>query len=101
MSDTLIPSKLGGWWHWCPGCAMEHRIPERWTFNGNTAAPTFDPSVRHTWSYGAADRPRKECHYFVRNGRIEFCGDSTHALAGQTVALPAADTWRHELVDDA
>lgn len=28
------------------------------------------------------------CHSFVRDGRIEFCGDSTHAMAGQTVELP-------------
>lgn len=28
------------------------------------------------------------CHSFVRAGKIEFLGDCTHALAGQTVALP-------------
>lgn len=28
------------------------------------------------------------CHYFIRGGKIEFCGDSTHNLSGQTVDLP-------------
>lgn len=28
------------------------------------------------------------CHYFIKAGRIEFCGDCTHALKGQTVDLP-------------
>jgi hypothetical protein len=30
----------------------------------------------------------QRCHSFVRNGRIEFLGDCTHALASQTVDLP-------------
>lgn len=30
------------------------------------------------------------CHSFVTDGRIQFLGDCTHALAGQTVDLP---TW--------
>lgn len=34
--------------------------------------------------------PVKEtlCHYFIRSGKIEFCGDSPHKLSGQTVDLP-------------
>lgn len=28
------------------------------------------------------------CHSFIRDGRIEFLSDCTHALAGQTVDLP-------------
>jgi hypothetical protein len=28
------------------------------------------------------------CHSFVTDGRIQFLGDCTHALAGQTVDLP-------------
>jgi hypothetical protein len=31
---------------------------------------------------------RTLCHYFIRAGKIEFCGDSPHNLAGQTVDLP-------------
>jgi hypothetical protein len=28
------------------------------------------------------------CHYIITAGRIQFCADSTHALAGQTIDLP-------------
>lgn len=31
---------------------------------------------------------QSRCHTFIRAGKIEFLGDCTHALAGQTVALP-------------
>lgn len=75
-----------GYWHWCPGCNEFHVINtvERnrwgalWTFDGNTESPTFSPSINLVG----------RCHYFIRNGRIEFCGDSNHSLAGQTVPLP-------------
>jgi hypothetical protein len=90
-----------GFWHWCPGCKMTHAIytahhqhpggPDQsrkptWSFNGDDHAPTFGPSVRHDW--GMINEKPKLCHYFIRNGLIEFCGDSTHELAGKTVALP-------------
>jgi hypothetical protein len=60
-----------------------HAIGFNWTFDGNLEEPTFAPSVRVSWG----GTPRV-CHYFIRAGRIEFCVDSTHALAGKTVALP-------------
>lgn len=31
------------------------------------------------------------CHSVVTDGRIMFCTDSTHALAGQTVDMPDID----------
>lgn len=73
--------------HWCPGCRMLHRIDvnapnkhtgARWTWDGNAETPTFAPSINIVG----------RCHYFIRGGRIEFCGDSRHGLAGQTVDLP-------------
>lgn len=87
--------------HWCPGCRWMHQIAveqpfrngHQWTFDGNAAAPTFIPSVHIRLGYGDPARPPRVCHYFIRAGRIEFCSDSTHELAGQTVDLPdiAAD----------
>ena len=59
-----------------------------WTFDGNAAAPTFSPSLliyRGTHPDGEIGHPR--CHLFVRDGRIQFCGDSEHPLAGQTVDM--------------
>jgi len=75
--------------YWCPGCQERHSIrvagdgvpPPSWTWNGDTAKPTFAPSV-HYVGY---------CHHFVRDGRIEFCSDSRPGLAGHTVELPAVD----------
>ena len=84
---------------YCPGCQGEHVIttlphPNGWTFNGNEEKPTFTPSIlvhagRKWVDGGAIDTPR--CHSFVTDGRIQFLGDSTHALAGQTVDLPEID----------
>jgi hypothetical protein len=70
----------------CPGCRVTHGIstaPGRWAFNGDVERPTISPSVLCTWP----PLPRR-CHSFVRDGRIEFLSDCTHALAGQSVELP-------------
>ena len=87
VSAVLRRTKTG-YMHWCPGCHAAHHIPVSghvtWTFDGNVDAPTFAPSVRHSWSGFEGG----QCHYFIRGGRIEFCADSTHARAGQTVPLP-------------
>jgi hypothetical protein len=99
----------------CPGCLYsdgkpsKHVIPlnalpagqtemsphiqwkDRWTFNGDFERPTFSPSL-NTWYGGDDDEiPLHRCHSFIRNGRIEFLPDCTHALAGQTVDLPEID----------
>lgn len=71
-----------GHMHWCPGCEQAHVLPASWCFDENIQAPTFSPSFKHDWG------GRRMCHYFIAGGRIQFCGDSTHALAGQTVDMP-------------
>lgn len=78
--------------HGCPGCDEHHLIPDyegsraRWTFDGDFERPTLSPSVKHDWTV-KGEAPHV-CHYFLRAGRIEYCGDSTHHLAGKTVDLP-------------
>lgn len=90
---------------WCPGCEAYHQVPVRphprgWEFDGNFSAPTFAPSVLvnsvkpltddeyERVMAGELIEPRSvRCHSFVRQGRIEFLGDCTHALAGQTVQI--------------
>lgn len=72
--------------HYCPGCRELHLINVKkpnssnaqWTWNGNAEKPTFHPSINRVGL----------CHYFIRGGMIEFCADSTHKLAGQTIELP-------------
>lgn len=71
----------------CPGCGYGHpyHVP-RWNWNGSMDKPTFTPSLLVN-----GHMPEHRCHCFVTDGRIQFCGDSHHALAGQTVDLPDWD----------
>ncbi|ORE91017.1 DUF6527 family protein [Aurantimonas sp. 22II-16-19i] len=80
----------------CPGCTSRHMIMvgagagPRWSFNGDFDRPTFDPSVNVTYpgpDAGIGGAPPTVCHSFVRDGEIQFLGDCTHALSGQTVPL--------------
>lgn len=89
-------------WFDCPGCAMTdrpsyHRIPvsvgtrrfpgttdprKTWQWNGSLTKPTCSPSIKHP-----------DCHFFIKDGSIQFCGDSDHPLAGKTVPLPEFTDW--------
>lgn len=95
---------------WCPGCKTAHAVTVGqggWGWNGSGESPTFTPSVlvqsghyiaSHTgacWCTYNAEHPDDpvsfrcyQCHTFVTDGRIQFLGDCSHDLAGQTVDLP-------------
>ena len=90
----------------CPGCDDTHGIQfgtgpgPRWGFNGDHERPTFTPSVLVRWNEpsdveGEFDDVSKDrqmvCHSFVTDGQIQFLGDCTHKLVGQTVPLPPFD----------
>jgi len=105
----------GKWLFHCPGCGCAHGFqteplgPPTWSFNGDVERPTVSPSILvqsvEMTEKGRADldawlaagkpiraKPGFEsrptvCHSFVTNGQIQFLGDCTHALAGQTVPL--------------
>lgn len=76
--------------HECPGCGVYHVIAiaqpfangAQWTWNSNAHKPTVMPSVH------VGPGSRMACHYFLRDGLLQFLPDCHHALAGQTVALP-------------
>ena len=95
---------------WCPGCDEAHQVRvdpahgSAWGFNGDGDAPTFTPSVLVRGKRRITDDeharimagekielPETTCHSFVTDGSIQFLGDCTHALAGQTVPLPNFD----------
>lgn len=102
---------------WCPGCKEMHQVQTgngpgpRWGFNGDYDRPTFTPSVlirtghhvpgqngKDCWCTYNAKHPDKPsrfkcsvCHSFVRDGQIQFLGDCTHELAGQTVPLAGVE----------
>lgn len=90
------------WWFWCPGCdeatgghgyhsyttkLAKGDPPQRpvWTFNGNRERPSFQASMLVRGS----DKDGKElrCHLFVTNGKIQYLGDCTHALAGKIIDM--------------
>lgn len=86
----------------CPGCREAHVFDKRWTFNGNFELPTFRASFLTRSGHYVTGQSKEECnicqrekpsicricHSFVTDGRIEFLGDSSHALAGSTHMLP-------------
>jgi hypothetical protein len=94
-----ITNTDGGLWGYlfeCPGCGENHGVPttgaKAWGFNGDLEKPTFTPSIllyETKRTDGTVVTPR--CHSFVRDGRIEFCGDCGHALAGKTVDMTEAE----------
>lgn len=96
---------------WCPGCLNFHGVWLRghgdknphgasWDWNGDLVRPTFSPSILvrvgpfspNAKPHGMDPNTRMiVCHSFVREGRIEFLTDCTHAMAGQTVDLTPTD----------
>ncbi len=78
-------------WIECPGCRYPHVSDSRWKFNGDFDRPTLSPSLLVTTPAIGDDDfaiAATRCHSFVREGKIQFLGDCTHDLAGQTVDLP-------------
>ena len=101
---------------WCPGCNEAHQIATgggpgpRWGWNGNAERPTFTPSVLVRSGHYAdgcdpaacyvckerREHPAEDhrgftcgvCHSFVVDGAMQFLGDCTHPMAGQTVPIP-------------
>lgn len=74
---------------WCPGCEDVHAIDvvgsRAWQWDGDAEAPTYSPSL--LTSYGSVAGQPRLCHSFIVAGQWQFLGDSTHALAGQTVPM--------------
>lgn len=117
LSKILRAGEGGRLSFWCPGCKDTHTIRigdgpgPRWSYNGNTDNPTFSPSVLVRTGHfcnpsqqpgdcacdfqerypdeGPWPWPCVICHSFVTDGRIQFLGDCTHELAGQTLDLPS------------
>lgn len=91
----------------CPGCGGTHSIPtegpQAWGWNGSLDKPTITPSIdvksghyASSWKPGDACWCDKDygikcyrCHSIITDGKIAFCTDSSHALAGQEIELPA------------
>lgn len=82
--------------HWCPGCRCAHVFYVNrdkrpcWTFDGNSEAPTFTPSMRIFVPADTEDGTPEQtlCHYILTAGVINFLADSSgHELRGD-IPLP-------------
>ena len=87
----------------CPGCSSgcypgtdwtwgeSHAVnidPARkpcWGYNGDDNRPTLTPSVRSRLHL--PDGSVHTCHFFVRDGQLHYCADSTHSMAGKIVDM--------------
>lgn len=93
----------GGYSHYCPGCDEMHYIAverplangAQWTFNGDVNSPSFTPSVHIRTGRAVLEGfvpepgdPPEVCHYILTDGVLNYCGDTTHGHAGQSVVLP-------------
>ena len=85
LSKKLALGMGGAYVFFCPGCETPIRL-KGWEFNGNAEQPTFSPSVLTTAG-------SHRCHSFIRDGKIQFLDDCTHAFAGKTVDLPDIPDW--------
>lgn len=59
------------------------KTKDAWNWNGSTTRPTLSPSVNNPG----------QCHFFLRDGIMEFCGDCSHDKAGQKVPLEEFTGW--------
>lgn len=81
----------------CAACLNSHWVnfdqkeTPCWFFvNRDIDSPTVTPSIRVSFTY-LNDQDvelTNTCHFFIKNGMQEFCGDCTHELANQTVEIP-------------
>jgi len=76
---------IAGYVYRCPGCGLEHHLPlVQWKFNGDLEKPTFDRTIRSTFTrYGR----HQLCYSFIRRGKIYFSNECTHGMAGKTVLM--------------
>ena len=89
--SSMIHGNRKGYSYQCPACECAHMVltdgkdgknSPNWNFNEDIDKPTISPSVRVRTGQG------KVCHFFIKDGKIEYCSDCTHAMAGKSVDLP-------------
>lgn len=92
--------------HWCPACGEVHNFSLKptengscWRWNGNIVAPSFMPSMSITRMKPMDGKPQNawplvsRCHYWLKNGKLEFLADCTHRMKGVTMSLPPLPDW--------
>lgn len=95
FKSTIQGKNVDAYTFHCPGCGCSHWFKTngegpKWTWNGDFAKPTVKPSIKVSWTWGE-ERAKKCCHFFITDGRIQYCNDSAHELAGKTVDMVPDD----------
>lgn len=100
MKKGILRITNHGVMFWCKGCDMFHVInldstysSITWDFNENYEKPTFSPSILVEYPWGM-ERRKVICHSFITDGKIQYLGDCTHALANQTIDLEDNDEYK-------
>lgn len=84
--------ELVGYSFYCPGCGHDHVYyvigKIKWEFNGDMDRPSFTPSLLNRWGnrvpgYEHTDHGGGQCHLYVTDGKINYCGDCTHEMNGK------------------
>jgi hypothetical protein len=110
MKTDLVDDGSGGklLMFWCEGCRTHHgpRVQAGstpgpvWDWNWDRERPTIQPSILVQGTESPTDEdlarmragetvePRPlRCHSFLTDGRLQYLGDCSHALAGTIVDL--------------
>lgn len=86
----IIELEEGFFIYQCPACDESHffqvapRLPA-WQWNSDFEKPSVSPSVKVS---GGAAGANHVCHFFITDGKISYCQDSTHYFAGASVEIP-------------
>lgn len=93
---------------WCVGCKMMHQCwtahpthkGATWSYNNNPESPTFSPSLKIGGVRRITDEEHKKlmagdhveprpysCHFFIRDGYLEYCSDCSHDLNSKRVKM--------------
>lgn len=89
------------YWFFCPACNDTHPYhvggANGWEFNGDLERPSFTPSLRVIGRVKRPDGTKGDCHLYVTDGKIRYCEDTAHSMAGQTidmVDIPPELDWK-------
>lgn len=74
-------------WHWCVPCDELHRFKieganKTHEWDSNLTDPYLDKETNNVGG------KKSRCHYMLHFGRIQYCSDSAHELAGQMTQIP-------------
>lgn len=72
----------------CPGCGCSHwlntnpKYGAAWQLSGGVDKPTVSPSIL----VNPVDH-RNRCHFFIKNGQMQYLNDCHHNLKNRTVDM--------------